>query len=371
MRTMRFATVLLLALPFAMPSATAAQTDQMRFRGMDRNNDGVITRDEWRGSATSFQGHDWNGDGVLSGDEVRVGAVKTDRTFDIPDFDVTPGPLTTWNETSFLQIDRTRDGRITANEWYYDREGFVRADRDRNGVLTRAEFLPASDWDDDRADRFDDMDGNRDGRIDRNEWHGTTATFYQLDRNRDNVITRAEALGATPVRQPDRFVDMDTDRDGRITANEWPWSRRSFTTQDLNGDGGITRREFTAAASPAGTPVATSGTEVTIDPRQRWTATGVTVRAGDMITFEATGRLRLSSDPNDEASPGGAARQAPDALLQANAGAVIARVDNSAPFLVGDRRTVRAPAGGEIFLGVNDDFLGDNSGTFRVTITVR
>jgi Ca2+-binding EF-hand superfamily protein len=46
---------------------------QMRFRGMDRNGDGVITRDEWRGNDNSFQQHDRNGDGVLSGSELRGG----------------------------------------------------------------------------------------------------------------------------------------------------------------------------------------------------------------------------------------------------------------------------------------------------------
>jgi Ca2+-binding EF-hand superfamily protein len=44
---------------------------QMRFRGMDRNGDGVITRDEWRGNDQSFRQHDRNGDGIISGDELR------------------------------------------------------------------------------------------------------------------------------------------------------------------------------------------------------------------------------------------------------------------------------------------------------------
>ena len=35
-------------------------------RGMDRNNDGVITRSEWRGNANSFAQLDRNRDGVLS-----------------------------------------------------------------------------------------------------------------------------------------------------------------------------------------------------------------------------------------------------------------------------------------------------------------
>ena len=54
-------------------AASAAQA-QMRFQGMDSNNDGVITRAEWRGTDRAFRNQDWNGDGVLSGDEVRPGA---------------------------------------------------------------------------------------------------------------------------------------------------------------------------------------------------------------------------------------------------------------------------------------------------------
>lgn len=42
-----------------------------RFKGMDRNADGFLTRDEWRGNDQSFRNHDRNNDGVLSGDELR------------------------------------------------------------------------------------------------------------------------------------------------------------------------------------------------------------------------------------------------------------------------------------------------------------
>jgi hypothetical protein len=49
---------------------------QMRYRGMDLNNDGIIQRDEWRGAPEAFASRDWNGDGVLSGDEVRPGASR-------------------------------------------------------------------------------------------------------------------------------------------------------------------------------------------------------------------------------------------------------------------------------------------------------
>jgi hypothetical protein len=37
---------------------------------------------------------------------------------------------------------------------------------------------------------------------------------------------------------------------------------------------------------------------------------------------------------------------------------------------IGNRRSVRAPFSGRIFLGVNDDNLSDNSGDFQVTVNV-
>jgi hypothetical protein len=42
-----------------------------RFAGMDRDGNGVITRDEWRGNDQSFRNQDTNGDNVLSGSELQ------------------------------------------------------------------------------------------------------------------------------------------------------------------------------------------------------------------------------------------------------------------------------------------------------------
>src|SRR6476659_7120053 len=60
----------------------ANSREQMRFRGMDTDNDGVITRAEWRGDDQSFREHDLNHDGVLSGEEVspRVVVDENDRS---------------------------------------------------------------------------------------------------------------------------------------------------------------------------------------------------------------------------------------------------------------------------------------------------
>ena len=164
----------LAALPLGAVGASAEQgQDQERFRGMDRNRDGVITRAEWRGSAQSFRNHDWNGDGRLSGDEIRPGAQRSG----VPDEDYsTPRrEFDDWTAEGFRYLDRNRDGRVARNEWFDDRDSFVRADTNRDDALTRAEFLAMSTVS--GRTGFEALDRNNNGRIERWEWRGQAESF--------------------------------------------------------------------------------------------------------------------------------------------------------------------------------------------------
>jgi Ca2+-binding EF-hand superfamily protein len=157
-----------------------SQISSMRFRRMDTNNDGKVTRDEWRGNQQRFQNYDWNNDGVLSGEEVSVNGVR-------------------------------------------------RGNNARNDEV-------------DTADRFDYLDVNGNGFIDRNEWDGGRSVFDRLDVNRDGRLTRNE--WDTGDRSSNNFASVDTNNDGRITLNEWPWTHRAFDDQDGNRDGVLSRDEF-------------------------------------------------------------------------------------------------------------------------------
>jgi Ca2+-binding EF-hand superfamily protein len=236
-------------------STGSTSNDTMRFRDMDRNGNGMIERGEWNGSARSFQVHDWNNDGTLSREEVRHGGRRGARAAEDDDFDPT-GPAT-WTTRNFHLLDRNNDNRVSASEWYYAPEYFRRADRDRNGFLSAAEFTGTGGgvWDDDRDDRFDNLDANNNGRVERSEWHGSADAFSWLDRNRDNVLTRAEVVGEDAGNNTfDSFVSLDYNRNNVLEFSEWRWSRRSFNTYDTNGDGRLSRQEF---AARGGAPTST------------------------------------------------------------------------------------------------------------------
>jgi Ca2+-binding EF-hand superfamily protein len=180
----------------------------MRFATMDSNNDGVISRREWRGSEVSFRDYDWNGDGLLSGDEVRPGArrpgpAQPPGEFNGPDSE---DAFDNWTVEGFIALDRNKDGRITRDEWQFARDAFRRADFDNDSQLTRIEFLGAETSKNDQRERsFRDLDENNDGQISRLEWHGTRAWFDARDANRDGRLTPQEFDGtaaATAERGP-------------------------------------------------------------------------------------------------------------------------------------------------------------------------
>lgn len=131
-------------------------------------------------------------------------------------------------------------------------------------------------------------------------------------------------------------------------------------------------------------PVATTGVAnanpppgaIAVNGNQPWTDTGINVKKGDMITFSATGRVSVATgnSPDVVADPNGAnnfpAPRNNYPLPSMSVGGLIAKVGNDRPFGVGTlTHPISMPDNGRLYLGVNDDGFGDNSGAFYVTIT--
>ena len=127
----------------------------------------------------------------------------------------------------------------------------------------------------------------------------------------------------------------------------------------------------TSGSNPALAPA--TGAGVSVSPKQAWTSTGLAVRKGEILTFNASGEVQLSTDANDIATPFGAKsgrKAANSPMPNVLAGALIGRIGpNGQPFAIGSGVSVPMPAAGQLFLGVNDDGMDDNQGEYRVDIT--
>ena len=111
--------------------------------------------------------------------------------------------------------------------------------------------------------------------------------------------------------------------------------------------------------------------EVSVDSWVPWRDTGIDVRAGQAVYFEATGRVRWGPNRQDgpdgeHNSPHNPTRPIPNRA----AAALIGRIGESSDyFFIGDDKgAIRVRSSGRLYLGVNDDYLKDNSGSFRVTV---
>lgn len=167
-----------------------------------------------------------------------------------------------------------------------------------------------------------------------------------------------------------QFYDIGGKSPLRITVKT-DAGDREFTSSEISrialapmGSGAAATTGSTGSTVPEGQGIAVPG-------NQQWTSTGLTVRRGEVLTFQTTGEVQYTPDPNDVAQAAGSKAQKTvgGAPLPTNfAGALIARIGNGQPFAIGDQTSVPMPEAGQLFLGINDDNVSDNKGGFRVNI---
>jgi hypothetical protein len=209
-----------------------------------------------------------------------------------------------------------------------------------------------------------------------------------------------------PIMELGSTREFTADRDGRLylTANRGAFNdtRGAFTVQikserDLNaldnGDdatrrrtpGGRSRNRLPGDRLPSDqndrnrdrnrTPQDVS---INVPGTSRGTDTGIDVRAGDQITFSATGTV-VAGRRIGEVGPEGGRNTGFGSVVSARPvatagpGALIAyiRMSNgqlSQPYLIGSQLTTSVPVDGRLILAINDDDYSDNSGSFDVRI---
>ena len=131
----------------------------------------------------------------------------------------------------------------------------------------------------------------------------------------------------------------------------------------LQGDGSTSKA----------TAAALSSRPVAVRADAQWVDSGIDVSKGDTISLKAQGRWSNGGDTPQYVTPFGFPGSfLPGTLLpSAPLGALIARVGDSA-FLVGSGADAPSPAGGRLFLAMNDvaDMYADNRGQVQVSVAV-
>ena len=99
------------------------------------------------------------------------------------------------------------------------------------------------------------------------------------------------------------------------------------------------------------------------------------MKKGQRVSFNASGQIRVTTagGPEATASPDGSGSfqgaRTRYPVPQMPVGGLIGRVGTGAAFPIGSNsQPITMPADGRLYLGINDDEFGDNSGTFTVTI---
>ena len=122
--------------------------------------------------------------------------------------------------------------------------------------------------------------------------------------------------------------------------------------------------------------MADSSVTVAVAGAAPWTDTGLSVNSGDNISITASGTIFIAgSDPGKTPAgdPTCTATDSPTDTWVApglTCWSMVGRIGNNAAFEVGTGTGFTAASSGELFLGVNDAFFGDNSGAWTADITV-
>ena len=129
----------------------------------------------------------------------------------------------------------------------------------------------------------------------------------------------------------------------------------------------VDRRDRPAGARPGGM----REREAVVSGDVAWVDTGIEVRAGQSVYFEARGTVtwgpgRKDGPEGERNSPHNPGRPIPNRP----AASLIGKVGPSQDyfFIGAEPGPIRMRASGRLFLGINDDVLTDNRGNFRVTV---
>jgi Ca2+-binding EF-hand superfamily protein len=168
------------AKPDKKSAAETGAVSQPLVQAVDADGDGFITREEWD---LFFVNHDEDKDDRLSMLEIQIARENVAEKFE-------KSESLKQREALFRKFDRDQNNTIARNEWPASERAFRILDANRDGMLTKEEFLSVNGryWN----MSFEDWDADGDRLITRDEWLDNDESFKRLDSDGNGVIDRKE-----------------------------------------------------------------------------------------------------------------------------------------------------------------------------------
>jgi len=178
------------------------------------------------------------------------------------------------------------------------------------------------------------------------------------------VLRNGQRVEGTLVGVRGDTIEFETSGGGQRVER---YDRDDVRRIEFDSTGGSNRDD---AGGSSGRPSGLRERPVSVSARQQWTDTGIQFRRGQEVYFSASGKARWGPDRQDGPAGERGSKRNPNRPIPDRPGAaLIGRIDNGDPFFIGDDRgPIRVRDAGRLFLGINDDYLQDNSGEFRVTV---
>jgi hypothetical protein len=202
-----------------------------------------------------------------------------------------------------------------------------------------------------------------------------------MPQQNDGALIAAIGQDSTPI-FIGRSREFTADRDGVLyfTVNHWETrdARGAFRVNlSIDRSGGGTGGGPRPDQGGGPRPDQRREKIITIDANQPWIDTGVNVEPNMTLTITAEGTIeignRLRSNPDGNRSAIISTSRYP--MNDVGAGALIGKIRyrdgrDSNFVLIGSRGTPTTEPNeyGRLFIGINDDYFLDNSGSYRVTI---